>query len=97
MTLKAGPYENAKAARTALWEAGYLDTSMPGTRPQKWVNRDLRKTSAFAVQILRDGQARIVPYPNLKRIDYRVTSDAERASQAFRTSLSRPRRKRPRA
>lgn len=89
MGLKAGPYEDAKAARTALVEAGYLDLIPQGRRPVKWKHRHGTKPAAFAIQILKDGRAKIVPYPNLKRLDYRTTSDAERASQGFRTGLSR--------
>jgi hypothetical protein len=82
MGLKAGPYETAKDARTALSEAGYIITHVYGSRPQKWVH--LTKSAKWAVQILRSGRAKIVPYPNLKRLDYRTTSDAERAGKGYR-------------
>lgn len=96
MGLKAGPYENAKAARTALVEAGYLTGVQQGRRPEKWKHRHGLKKAAFAIQILRDGRAKIVPYPDLRRLDYRTTSDAERQEQGFRSSLKPPGRKRPR-
>lgn len=94
MSLKAGPYPNAKEARIALGEAGYQSQLPSGRRPDRWVH--LRKPASFAIQILDDGRAKIIPYPNLKRLDYRVTSDAERAGHGFRSSLDRPVRKRPR-
>jgi hypothetical protein len=89
MGLKAGPYPDARAARTALVDAGYLDELPKGRRPSKWVHKNGTKPAKFAIQILDDGRAKIVPYPDLKRLDYRTTSDAERASHGFRTGLSR--------
>lgn len=94
MGLKAGPYDTAKDARIALAEAGYIDTYR-GARPAKWVHPT--KGFEFAVLILKGNRAKIVKYPDLRRLDYRVTSDAERANQGLRSSLSRPPRKRPRA
>jgi hypothetical protein len=93
MSLKPGPYPTAKDARIALSAAGYIDT-YHGARPAKWKHPN--KSFEFAIRILNSGLAKIVKYPDLRRLDYRVTSDAERASQGFRSSLSRPPRRRPR-
>lgn len=81
MGLKAGPYPDAKAARIALVEAGYTTVHVRGTRPGKW--KHPIKPASFAVRILNDGRAKIVPYPDLSYLDYRTTSDAERAGQGF--------------
>lgn len=89
MGLKAGPYENAKEARIALTAAGYMPACPEGRKPDKWVHPT--KPAKFAIQILKGNQAKIVPYPNLKRLDYRISSDAERAGQGFRPVLSRSR------
>lgn len=96
MGLKAGPYDSAKIARTVLVEAGYLDKPEPGRRPPRWVHRSGTKgTRGFAIQILKGNRAKIIPYPDLRRIDYRVTSDREREEQ-FRTSLKGGSGRRPR-
>lgn len=93
MGLKAGPYDSARDARVALVEAGYLDKLEPGRRPPRWLHRSGTKGSrGFAIQILRGNRAKIVPYPDLRRIDYKVTSDSERGESAFRSSLKGSRR-----
>jgi hypothetical protein len=97
VALKAGPYENARWARTALVEAGYVDLIPQGRRPVKWVNKDPGKRAEFAIQILKDGRAKIVRYPDLRRLDYRTSSDAERGEQGIRSSLKGRGRKGPRA
>lgn len=92
--MKAGPYENARAARIALGEAGYLPLNPEGRKPDKWVHPT--KSAEFAIQILKGGRAKIVYYPDLRRLDYRISSDAERKGQGFRLDLSRPIRTRSR-
>lgn len=87
MGLKAGPYESAKDARTALVNAGYRDLIPQGRRPQMWTHPV--KPAKFAIQILKGNRAKIVPYPDLRYLDYKTTSDAERAGQGFRPVLSR--------
>lgn len=94
MGLKAGPYETARAARTALVEAGYLPLPQEGRRPLKWIHPT--KRFEFAIQILKRDRALIVKYPDLRRLDYQVTSDAERGEQGFRSGLRPSGRKRPR-
>lgn len=85
MGLKAGPYDSAKEARIALVEAGYTTTHVRGRRPQKWAHPT--KPAKFAIQILKGGRAKIVPYPDLKRLDYKTTSDAERQGKGLRLDL----------
>ena len=82
MSLKPGPYDTAKEARVALSEAGYIPIHPPGRRPDKWVHTS--KHYEFAIRILKSGRAKIVKYPDLRRIDYRTTSDAERQGKGFR-------------
>lgn len=95
MGLKAGPYKTAKEARTALVEAGYRDLIQTGIRPRKWIHPD--KSYEFAIRILNSGRAKIVKYPDLRRLEYQTTSDAERQGQGLRLDLKRSIRKRPRA
>jgi hypothetical protein len=68
--LKAGPYESAKEARTALVEAGYHPLPPQGVRPVKW--KHPTKNFEFAIQILKGDRAKIVKYPDLRRLDYRT-------------------------
>lgn len=82
MGLKAGPYDSARDARSALREAGYTSAHVGGRRPDKWIHPT--KRLEFAVRILNSGHAKIVRYPDLRRLDYRISSDAERSGQGFK-------------
>jgi hypothetical protein len=84
MKIVLGPWPSPLECRKELVRVGYTSAFTPPGRPEKWTH----KTSGRERSILKVGKKwKIVDYPDLRRLDYRVTSDADRARSSQRIRL----------